>query len=318
MNKFLSCDWGSSAFRLRLVDSKNLLVLSEVKTGHGITSMFESWTQEGEPKQPRRKFYESYLMERIREIASSCDRPIEQIPIIISGMASSSIGLAELPYKDLPFDCEGTGLITQSLTIGTDPVYRVTIISGASAKEDAIRGEETMLVGCDLVMNKGDTTLIFPGTHSKHLSVENGLVTGIRTYMTGELFDLLSNKSILATSVRRNELDENHDRVFKDAVRKGIEGNLLNNIFQVRINDLFKRIGAEGNYHYLSGLLIGHEVANLLKIKPRAITLVSNQTLGSSYAKAFEVAGLDKIVEYKDADTALINGHRKLLLRLMD
>ena len=118
-----------------------------------------------------------------------------------------------------------------------------------------------MLTGCDI---KDDTEqlLIFPGTHSKHAIVENKVLVDFKTYMTGEIFDLLVNKSILSKSVSKNE-SKQYDNIFERGVKEGVSGNLLNTIFYVRTRHLFNTLSPEENYHYLSGLLIGYELKQI-------------------------------------------------------
>ncbi|MEJ7588662.1 MAG: 2-dehydro-3-deoxygalactonokinase, partial [Ferruginibacter sp.] len=125
--------------------------------------------------------------------------------------------------------------------------------------------------GARIIANETEQLFIFPGTHSKHLSVKNGMVTSITTYMTGELFDLLSSKSILSASVKKNERGDNSP-FFIEGVIKGTGSNLTNSIFHVRTNHLFNKITSFENYDYLSGLLIGHELKEIARDRLTAIT----------------------------------------------
>src|SRR5690606_37345331 len=120
----------------------------------------------------------------------------------IFGMPASSVGLIELPYALLPFSLDGDGLIMERLQIDSlsNPVL---LISGARTDVDVMRGEETKVLGASAYLNGANRSslLILPGTHSKHVTVSSRRVMDIRTYMTGELFGLLSRQSLLATSV---------------------------------------------------------------------------------------------------------------------
>src|SRR5690606_5422333 len=114
---------------------------------------------------------------------------------------------------------------------------------------------------------------IFPGTHSKHIQVENQEVTGFRTYMTGELFELLSKKRILRRSIEENrEFEDPKNRAaFEQGVGQGANSNLLQASFGVRTNELFRKFGKKENLHYLSGLLIGKELKELLHLDSEKI-----------------------------------------------
>ena len=316
MKLFYSCDWGTSAFRLRLVDAASAKILSEIKTSYGIAAAFESWKQRGEDQNARPGFYQDYLLDQLKKIAGSFEGLVDKAPIVLSGMASSSIGMLELPYKTLPFRCDGSDLVTHNIPAKGD-MPAVIIISGVRSEADIIRGEETILVGCDIEAGDKEQLFILPGTHSKHICVQDGCVTGITTYMTGEVFDLLSNKSILSASVKKyvGEAD-NNDGFFAEGVHKGASGNLMNDIFRVRTNQLFQKASLEENYQYLSGLLIGHELKELSQRKEIPVTLVCGDALKQAYMTALQIFRSRSPFHYLDADTALINGQRKILDRM--
>jgi 2-dehydro-3-deoxygalactonokinase len=135
--------------------------------------------------------------------------------------------------------------------------------------------------------------------------------------MTGELFDLLSHKSILSASVKKEEGEQNNTNVFfAEGVRKGLTSQLMNSIFHVRTNQLFGKLSPVQNYHYLSGLLIGHELSELSRNRQTPATLVCSATLKNAYMIALEILELSRQVQYKDADVALINGQRKIMSRI--
>ncbi len=314
MKSFFSCDWGTSSFRLWLVNAESGSVLAEIKTGNGIALTFEAWKQSGGMDNDRISFYQAYLFEHVQKIAANYKSDSTDSPIVLSGMASSSIGMLELPYTELPFRCDGAGLIVHTIEKGKHQPYKMIFIAGVKSEMDAMRGEETILVGCDIATIESEEIFIFPGTHSKHVTVKNGLVERVTTYMTGELFDLLSNKSILSASVKRDESGFNAaNQYFSDGVIEGSSANILNSIFHVRINQLFKKATAEANYHYLSGLLIGQELKDIVANTPAAITLVCNGRLKEIYAVGLEILGLKTEVQFKNADEAFINGQRKII-----
>jgi len=314
MKYFFSCDWGTSAFRLRLIEPDGLKVLSEIKTNNGIAVSFDLWKTSGGDESNRVWFYQSYLFARLKEMKAAIDDTLHEAPVILSGMASSSIGMMELPYKEIPFRCDGSDLVLQTITAGEEHPGKMIIISGARSEVDAVRGEETMLAGCDAVKDGREKLFIFPGTHSKHMLVEKGLVTNITTYITGELFDLLSNKSILSASVKkRGEEAVEDDHFFIEGVIKGSISNLSNSVFQVRTNQLFNKLTPQENYDFLSGLLIGYELKEVAKSKTAAIVLVCGEGLKNAYTRALGALGLSEKLVYQNADDALIKGQWRII-----
>ena len=108
MNRFLSCDWGTSTFRIRLVNTSKMEISSEVKTNDGIADTYQQWQATGRPETERMDFYRGKLGEAISRLSEGIDK---NMPVIISGMASSGIGLTELPYQEFPFQL-GPGIIS--------------------------------------------------------------------------------------------------------------------------------------------------------------------------------------------------------------
>jgi 2-dehydro-3-deoxygalactonokinase len=312
MKFFFSCDWGTSTFRLRLIDVEHLGVLYEIKTGYGIGSAFQYWKETGSDEKNRIDIYCTYLFEKVQEIKTSFNHSIENIPVILSGMASSSIGMIELPYKEVPFQGDGSDLIIHTISPG-DWANQIIIISGVKSEEDVIRGEETMLAGCTIKDTDLHQLFIFPGTHSKHVKIKNRKVEGFATYMTGELFDLLSSKSILSASINKSNWEHSsNNKYFIDGVKKGASSNLMNCIFHVRTNQLFKKLSPEENYKYLSGLLIGHELKDVQASHPGRITLVCNEPFTDLYVKAADALRFGEVLHVENANDALIKGQWKL------
>jgi 2-dehydro-3-deoxygalactonokinase len=180
-----------------------------------------------------------------------------------------------------------------------------------------MRGEETQLVGS--FHDEKKQLFIFPGTHSKHVAVNNGKVIDIKTYMTGEFFELLSAKSILAASVGRDTdiTNEKNRKAFEAGLKESLHSNLLHTAFMVRTNYLFHKLTQLENYHYLSGLLVGTEIKEIAR-SDHYITLVSNSDLSSHYEKAFnQIGNKSKSLKMQDADEAMVRGQLKILTRLL-
>jgi 2-dehydro-3-deoxygalactonokinase len=314
METFLSCDWGTSSFRLRHVQAEGLIVQAEETNADGIASIFNRWTVEDKDEEQRAFFYQSYLQQQINKLELQLGHSLNNVPVVMSGMVSSSIGMIELPYKKLPFKIDGSDLNVHVIEPTEYFNYQLIIISGGKTKDDVLRGEETLLVGSVMESQFQESVYIFPGTHSKHVYVSNSLAQRFKTYMTGEFFDLLTNKSILSNSVKKGQGDdETVDSFFEKGIIEGFSSNLLNSAFHVRTNQLFKKNSPNENYHYLSGLLIGAELKDLVVNPPGSIRLVCNKIFLKQYWQGLTLLGQAKKLEYIDANEALIRGQMRIL-----
>ena len=308
MNYFISCDWGTTSFRIRLVEKGTLKVLAASSNSEGIAQMFNKWKSGEFPETERINFYAEFLQHQKKIIEQDFASKLNDVPVIISGMVSSTIGMIELPYKNLPMNVDGREVLVEQLQDG-----KLIIVSGVKTEDDVLRGEETMLIGCDIQQSPEEHVYIFPGTHSKHIYVEDGIASGFNTYMTGEMFELLSIKSILSNSVAKPSEHEIAFRFFESGLEKAMKGAFLNDVFSVRTNRLLKNVAERDNFEYLSGIVIGHELKHLQHSSQKTITLVCNNQQKERYAHALKFICGEKEMAWKDADEALIRGHEIIL-----
>jgi len=305
MKYFISCDWGTSSFRLRLTESATKQVQAETKSGQGIAATYVLWKEQ--PSADRILFYCDTILQQIKLLEEQVGYSLDNLPVIISGMASSSIGMKELPYKAIPFNVNNAEFTTHIIPATETCRHQMIIISGVCSANDVMRGEETILAGCNIENTNDDQLFIFPGTHSKHVVIQKDIVKEIKTYMTGELFDLLSSKSILAASVEADKMISNNESFIK-GIREAATTNFLNSIFHVRTNQLFGVSNKKENYHYLSGLLIGEELKAIQNKNYGSVTVVSSGMLLTIYTEALSVLDLNSKIRQQDADEALIKG----------
>ena len=305
VKQILSCDWGTTSFRLRLVNTEDGTVLDEITGGKGIAVVYNDWLQSGLPENERVSFYKSILQTHINKFSTN---DLAALPLIISGMASSTIGITELPYGDLPFEIKAGNLQVRKIDGDENFKHDILLVSGLKTNTDVMRGEETMMLGCEI--NQEEELFIFPGTHSKHATLKNKCCFNFKTYMTGEVFDLLANKSILSKSVEKNNSDHCNP-IFEAAVKQAASGNLLNNIFHVRTNQLFKNLTAAENYNYLSGLVIGAELKDIANSNKK-IQLVCDKALAEFYLRALKILTPNSEINYTNSDEALVKGHCRL------
>jgi 2-dehydro-3-deoxygalactonokinase len=297
-------------------------VIASSGSNNGIRTTFHWWKQRKDPDPMRRMtFYLGILRESIYGIEEQLGRSLAGTPVVLSGMASSSAGLVELPYAQMPFATDGRSVIAQWLDLSTLFLHPVLLVSGVRNTDDVMRGEETQLIGC---MGQGDGWYIFPGTHSKHILVKDGAIVDFCTYMTGEFFGLLSEMSLLSGSVEKNEglSGEAGQGPFQRGVQDAAGTNLLRAAFRVRTNDLFGKLSAKENYHYLSGLLIGTELQDFA-VKTRSSGgkgyLCCGQALKDYYEKALAVLDLCERVHIFPSgwvDTAVVRGQSLIFHQL--
>ena len=323
---FLSCDWGTSVLRLRLVDGPTRRVLAVSRGDQGIAATFAAWRTAGARPEDRGSFFSRILAEHLARIGDQAGTALAGLPLVISGMASSTLGLCELPYAALPLALDGSGLTTARLGPEEGLAHPVLLISGVRSRDDVMRGEETQLIGAIALVAEAWTApaaprvLVFPGTHSKHVEVRGTHAVAFRTYMTGECFELLATRSVLANSVTPGAAPADAEQLagFAAGVRAGATGNLLNAVFHTRTRALLEACPATANYHYLSGVLIGAEVRELAATDV-PVTLVGSGPLLAAYRRAFEVLAPGALQSVLDADDCLIAGqlrvarHRGLL-----
>jgi 2-dehydro-3-deoxygalactonokinase len=290
--KFLSCDWGTTAFRLRLVTTNGFNTLAEVSSKYGIARAYEEWCKTGMEAQGRIAFYQAIIREHLKELSAKSETSLEDIPLIISGMASSNLGMMELPYKELPFALDGSDLRAEMIPASASFPYPVLLISGVRTEDDVMRGEEVQVVGCRLAQTGEEQLIIHPGTHCKHIAVSSNRVVSFKTFMTGELFSLFSTRSILAASVEAGGAFSSAQEHFIAGVKDGSENNLMHQAFMVRTSALFKKRTKTENFFYLSGILIGNELSVLSKDFNAALVLAGEQALTEQYRLALDVLGI--------------------------
>jgi 2-dehydro-3-deoxygalactonokinase len=156
--------------------------------------------------------------------------------------------------------------------------------------------------------------LLFPGTHSKHVSVANGRAFDFKTYMTGEFFDLLARQSVLANSVSAAGAWEEAENQasFAEGVREGARTNPLQACFHVRVRGLFGPGTRETNFHYLSGLLIGSELGELAKDDPAELIIVAAPAPAVRYEQALRALGWPGEITVREVQEALLRGQARI------
>lgn len=300
--QLIALDWGTTSLRAYKL-GPNGCVLDQRSLASGIMQL---------PKAPR--VIAGQLCTDGFELAfdEACGDWLDAqpgLPVIACGMVGSAQGWREAAYCDTPANVANLGTSLQSVRSlrGVD----VLIVPGViqrSRLPNVMRGEETQVLGVlqNLPVGAGDNLLIgLPGSHSKWVEVVEGCITHFDTFMTGELFAVLSEHSILGRTQQRDAAfdSEAFDRGVQVALSVDGEIGPLSTLFSARSLGLTGELSATAQPDYLSGLLIGHELSALATVhrhrrhsaKLPSIVLIGNAQLCARYQRALATCGLSHV-----------------------
>ncbi len=289
---YVAVDWGTSSFRLWLIGDDGS-ILAERRSGEGMTTAAQAG-------------FAKVLQVHLDAVSAP-----DTIPVLVCGMAGARQGWVEAGYIDTPASL--AAILTGAVSVPGQS-RDIRILPGLAQRSrqapDVMRGEETQLLGTIAADVRGEQLVCMPGTHSKWVRVLDGQVTGFSTFMTGELFDVITKHSILSHAVA-GAADQSADtKAFETALRTAFDKPALatNLLFTARSGQLLHGLTATGAQALISGTLIGAEIAGALASAAQnaAITLVASGRLQALYEDAFRALSLT----YKtiDADAAVRRG----------
>ena len=284
----IAVDWGTSHVRARLIDGAGA-VLAEARSDDGIARL-----SVGEHEAAFRRLTAGW----------------PEVPAIMAGMIGSRQGWHEAVY--LPCPAATSALVGAVVRFSSANGQPIAIVPGVMLRSplrdgDVMRGEETQIVGLLDGEPGFDGVAVMPGTHSKWVSIAGGTIRDFQTVMTGELFDLLAHTSFLRHSVAQQTVDLTASPDFALAVRRTVGEGLpfLAALFSVRVRALIADARPDDNLAYLSGLIIGGEIAAAQatgRLTPgAALRIVGSRSLGRTYAHALAIAGFEAQVLDGDA-----------------
>ena len=232
----------------------------------------------------------------LQEVVQNLSASQEPIQIFICGMAGARQGWLEAPYLDAPTDLRrlASGAVHPEVP-GTG--FAISILPGVCQRqggENVMRGEETQLLGLASLQPGYDGLVCMPGTHSKWALLRGTHVQRFTTAMTGELFELLKTHSVLRHSLVGETNGAMRDEGFAAGAEDGLAKpeDLLGQLFRVRAASLLSGRGADWCSGYLSGLLIGSDIAaNSNHLGTEPVPLIGSAALCVLYAKVLEMAG---------------------------
>ena len=294
---FAGADWGTSNMRLWLFGA-NGSVVSERRSDEGMSALSGS------------SAFAAVLERHLDALGAPRD-----LPVVACGMVGARQGWIDAGYGELPARLDA---LAETAVRAPEARRDVRILSGLAQLDppDVMHGEETKLAGASGAIGAGRRLVLMPGTHSKWARIEDGAITGFRTAMTGELFAVLGEASILRHSSDGAPADP-QGAAFRSWVETGLSeaANLPSLLFRIRAAGLGGRLSASAAASALSGLLIGAEIAGAPG--DMDVLLISGGALLPLYRAALQIA--DRSFEEIDADDAVRRGlftaGRNLFLR---
>ncbi|WP_333821817.1 2-dehydro-3-deoxygalactonokinase [Pinisolibacter sp.] len=284
----VAVDWGTTRFRAHLVGEDGVL-LDSVASDDGMSHVDKA-------------AFEGVLTRLCAPWLSAHPG----LPVVMAGMVGSRNGWREVPYVTCPAGVSeiAAGLMSFEIAGGT----RVHIVPGLvtdDAAADVMRGEETQILGAGV----DDAVVVLPGTHSKWATVRHGRIETFRTFMTGEIFALLTRQSVL-----RLLGEPPHDEAAARAAfaigltAASADGGILNRAFHARTGVLAGRMAPQDVEPYVSGLLIGAEVGEAKRLVPAdlPIVLVAGGVVAVNYRFAIETTG--SRVTLVDPERSFVDG----------
>lgn len=206
-------------------------------------------------------------------VAGDWRRRYPGIPVLAAGMVGSRQGWREVPYVDCPADADAIAAALVPFDSVCGMLHLVPGLSQSGESPDVMRGEETQIVGAISREPRlaGDSLLVLPGTHCKWARVSDGRVTRFTTHLTGELFAMLRDHSIIGRPAREAAKDgalvtEPYDAAFVrgvHVVRDGGAAGVAGKLFTTRSLYLAGDLQVAETLDYLSGLLIGEELRSV-------------------------------------------------------
>lgn len=285
-------DWGTTNLRAYLVNKEGLCV-DELFEPIGIKMLGD-------------RTCEDVLTEKTAQWrkAFSIDR------VLLVGMVGSEIGWQAVAPLEGP--C-GIGKIASALEgVSSKQFSSIEIVPGVRTNTNSqasgmMRGEEVQVFGVSSESVEKEQLVCLPGSHSKWVLSIGGEIQSISTFMTGELFQIVREHSVLKESLATstNEINEFH---FKEGLKAVAEGeSILKLMFSVRTEMVCNP--TRSNHErasFMSGLLIGSEVLTGLKELPnpadKSIVLVGNGDLAQAYEIAFQFFNCEATtVDVRDA-----------------
>ncbi|AVR94644.1 2-dehydro-3-deoxygalactonokinase [Pseudoduganella armeniaca] len=278
----IGIDWGSTSLRAFLIGADGT-VLQERTAGKGASTLHAH----------------PAFVAALDEVAGAWQRAHPALPLLACGMVGSQHGWLDVPYVRAP---AGAADLAAGLAQPADTALRIVpgvLYDDGVLPPDVMRGEETQVVGALAAYPQlADSCVVLPGTHSKWTHVSQGAIARFATHMTGELYAVLRQHSVLGR-LMPPEVTPDADTFLAGvaAARDHGELGLPHQLFAVRSLGVTARLPNGALPEYLSGLLIGHELRAGLAwraaqgLREQPLALVGAAALCERYQMALNHCG---------------------------
>lgn len=286
---WVAIDWGTTNVRFWLMSQEGKL-LSSKTSSMGMNNI-------------QRDQYEAHILATIEEWF----KPSDMKRIIACGMIGAANGWVEAMYQKTPCQPVSTAKIIEVPTMSSELEVRIIPgIANYSPNHDVMRGEETQICGFLADNSEFEGVLCLPGTHTKWVEIKSKQVIGFKTFMTGELFDVLGKASILRHSVNSNSWDDNE---FVTSVETSLTHpeEISSWLFSIRAESLIGNLKPKMATSRLAGLLTGLELAgskNYWEMKD--IVIIGSGKLAYNYLKALRLKRINS--RLVDSATCTVKG----------
>ena len=271
--KWIAADWGTTHMRAWAIDKKGE-VLAYSESNEGMKDL-----QQNEFEPVLLRLIENWLDNK------------KITPIMACGMVGARQGWVETPYLKTP--CVPIDKTQLTVASTKDPRIQVNLVPGVMQHKpaDIMRGEETQIAGFIKENPSFDGIVCLPGTHTKWVNVRAGQIENFRTFMTGELFGVISNNTLIKHSIE----SEGWDQVsFDNGVIKGFDnpGLITADLFSLRSESIVNDLDSNSARATLSGLLLGVELNGAKNYwKDKKVILIGSELLTNNYQKGLKILG---------------------------
>lgn len=293
--RFIVADWGTTRFRGYLIENET--VIDQVSSDEGVSAL-----RQGQHRDVFLRQCGHWL------------KAEPEAPVLLVGMVGSREGWVEAPYAVCP---AGPAEIARALApVDLENGRRGYIIPGlfcepAPGAADVMRGEETLVLGAGIE----NGLICSAGTHPKWIEMKNGRIERFATYMTGEMYALLREHSMIGRPATEPEDPKGFDLGLQAAERNSGESRvgLLHLLFSARASVVSRKMNSDLLAPYLSGLLTGDEINGALSQfgRPSSVTILAAPERAQLYVHALARHGIR--AEVRDTQQALIAGLARIV-----
>jgi 2-dehydro-3-deoxygalactonokinase len=300
----IALDWGTTSLRAYLYDADGQVLATRASPA-GIMNLPRSAEEGG-------------FDAAFDDVCGAWLEQASGVPVVAAGMVGSAQGWLEAPYVDAPASADE--LVSGIVRVQTACGATLHIVPGVLQRGElpnVMRGEETQIFGAlgeDANANAADSTkralIGLPGTHAKWAVVQAGRIERFHTFMTGEVFAALREHTILGrTMVTPDRPDTEAFLHGVSIAREKGQAGMLATVFSARTLGLTGQLARDEQPDYLSGLLIGHELAGLdavltqqqSSLATQSLRLIGNEALCERYRLALAQFGCTRVELVKHA-----------------